>query len=394
MTTTYLSDEIVGQLKCPDGQAHREVFDALIKGLYVDVQPNGRMSWRLRWYERIEGTYPKKVMTLGSAHVMTVDEARQAARSALRRIMVGADPRSEDLPGTGPSFASFIEEQYLPYVKTYKLSWKTDESTLRTHVIPVLGEFPLGQITVPQFARLVQGMTTQGLAPGTVNKVLIFLRYAYKLAMRWKVEGVTHNPVTEIPNLRDDYKIERYLSHEQMRDLLEAVRSSDNPMLQFIIPFLIYTGARKREVLDARWVDVDWERKSWRIPKTKSGKVRHVPLSTGALEVLNRLRPGEDREGANLQDFIFANPRTGRPYVSIYYSWHTARCQVDLADLRIHDLRHSFASFLVNAGRSLYEVQELLGHASIKTTSRYAHLSQERLAQAVEVIPSSRKPGR
>lgn len=387
MTTAQLTDEIVRQLTCPEGRAHREVFDAKIKGLYVDVQPNGRMSWRLRWYERRVGAYPKKVITLGNAHVMTVDEARQAARLALRRIMVGANPRSELLPGSGPTLATFLEQQYLPFVKTYKLSWSTDESTLRTHVTPVLGEFPMGQITVPQFAQLVQGMKDKGKAPGTVNKVLIFLRHAYKLALRWKVEGVTDNPVAEVPNLRNDYKIERYLTHAQMRALLDAVRSSDNSMLQFIIPFLIYTGARKREVLDARWADVDWIRKSWRIPKTKSGKVRHVPLSMGALDVLNKLWPEASRQQLPTSEHIFANPRSGKPYVSIYYSWHSARCQANLPELRIHDLRHSFASFLVNAGRSLYEVQELLGHASIHTTSRYAHLNQERLAQAVEVIP-------
>lgn len=86
------------------------------------------------------------------------------------------------------------------------------------------------------------------------------------------------------------------------------------------------------------------------------------------------------------EDYIFANPRTGSPFVSIYYSWHTARKQAGLPELRVHDLRHSFASFLVNAGRSLYEVQELLGHADIRTTSRYAHLKRDRLLEAVQVI--------
>ena len=79
--------------------------------------------------------------------------------------------------------------------------------------------------------------------------------------------------------------------------------------------------------------------------------------------------------------------RTGQAYVSFFYSWNAARIRAGMPDLRVHDLRHSFASFLVNAGRSLYEVQELLGHADIRTTSRYAHLSRERLIAAVEVVP-------
>ena len=85
---------------------------------------------------------------------------------------------------------------------------------------------------------------------------------------------------------------------------------------------------------------------------------------------------------------IFANPKTGLPYVTFYYSWDAARKRAGLPNLRVHDLRHSFASFLVNAGRSLYEVQELLGHADIRTTSRYAHLSRERLFDAVESVPA------
>jgi len=84
---------------------------------------------------------------------------------------------------------------------------------------------------------------------------------------------------------------------------------------------------------------------------------------------------------------VFPNPKTGKPYVSIFYSWNTARKQAGLADVRIHDLRHSFASFLVNAGRSLYEVQKILGHTQIKTTQRYAHLSQDTLIDAANVVP-------
>ena len=84
---------------------------------------------------------------------------------------------------------------------------------------------------------------------------------------------------------------------------------------------------------------------------------------------------------------MFPNSKTAKPYVSIFISWDTARKQAGLADVRIHDLRHSFASFLVNAGRSLYEVQKILGHTQIKTTQRYAHLSQDTLIDAANVVP-------
>ena len=116
------------------------------------------------------------------------------------------------------------------------------------------------------------------------------------------------------------------------------------------------------------------------VPFAKSGKVRHVPLSMPVIELLRKL------QSDSVTPYVFANPNTRKPFVSIFFSWDTARKRAGLPELRIHDLRHSFASFLVNSGRSLYEVKELLGHADIKTTSRYAHLSRETLAQAVELI--------
>jgi integrase len=286
----------------------------------------------------------------------------------------------------------------MPYVKSYKRSWDTDLSMINNHIVTKLGELHMGSISPPDIAVFVETMRSQDYALGTCNRALVLLRYGFELAIRWKTPGVESNPVKEIKNLRDDNRIERFLSNQQTINLLEAVKQSESEMLQYIVLFLIYTGARKREALDAKWQDIDWDRKSWRIPKTKSGKVRHIPLSKGALSVLEALKAlclegklGKHLKAFSMEDMthlhIFANIRTGQPYVSFFYSWNAARIRAGLPGLRVHDLRHSFASFLVNAGRSLYEVQELLGHADIRTTSRYAHLSRERLIAAVEVVP-------
>ncbi len=162
----------------------------------------------------------------------------------------------------------------------------------------------------------------------------------------------------------------------------EQLKQSENSMLRYIIPMLILTGARKREVLDAKWSDFDYERRQWRIPVTKLGRPRHVPLSDGVITLLNSV-PRSDSE------WVFANPDTLRPYSNIFAAWDTARKKVGLRDVRIHDLRHSFASFLVNSGRTLYEVQHLLGHTQIKTTQRYSHLSQDTLLAAANAASSA-----
>jgi len=391
MAVVCLSDEVVKLLVCPPERKHWEVFDALIKGLYVDVLPSGRMAFRLRFLDGLT----KKSLTLGNARVVTVDEARGLARDRLRQSFVRDHPSPSLFLKAGPTVTDFFINQYLPYVKTYKRSWSTDESVIRNHVVPYFGALAMGGLKPPDIACFVQYLQDKHYAPGTVNRLLVLLRYGFSLAQRWKVPGVDSNPVKEVKNLRDDNKIERFLSNEQMVSLMAAVRGSESQMLQHIVLFLLYTGARKREVLDAVWADVDWERKSWRIPKTKSGKIRHIPLSVGALQLLGTLRDqsapvgevGHQIRAEWARHPIFANPKTGLPYVSFYYSWNAARKRAGLPDLRVHDLRHSFASFLVNAGRSLYEVQELLGHADIRTTSRYAHLSRERLFEAVESVP-------
>jgi site-specific recombinase XerD len=108
-------------------------------------------------------------------------------------------------------------------------------------------------------------------------------------------------------------------------------------------------------------------------------------LSYGALETLEAVKAKLPENCVN--EYVFTNPRTGKPFSSVFFARDAARKRAAMPELRVHDLRHSFASFLVNAGRSLYEVQELLGHADIKTTSRYSHLSRDRLNAAVECVP-------
>ena len=401
MDKNCLDDFFVAQLICPTDKSHFEVFDASLKGFYVDVQPSGHKCFRLR--HRVKSKL--RVTTLGNALLISTDQARKIAIKVLSGQSFGFEINGLERHGlqhngieikgsdlspmavlAGETLESFFLEKYIPYVKSYKRSWKTDFSMIRNHLVPQIGRKSMRYLSPPDVAIFVDHMKQKGYAIGTINRALVLLRYGFELAIRWKEPGVEVNPVKEIKNIKDDNKLERYLSNDQGEVLMQAVAQSSNPMLEHIVFFLIYTGARKNEVLQACWQDVDWQKNSWRIPKTKSGKVRHVPLSLGAVGLLKKLQI-KIKPDQNGKQAIFANPETGKPFISFFYSWNSARVRAGMPEFRIHDLRHSFASYLVNAGRSLYEVQELLGHADIKTTSRYAHLSRERLAQAVEHVP-------
>lgn len=181
MPVQKLTDAGVLTLCCPEGRSHCEVFDTLIRGLYVDVMANGRLAYRVRY--RWEGK--QRVLTLGDARLLTIDEARTAARAALRRAMAGENPRLERLPEHGPTIATFYREHYLPYVKSYKRSWNTDETMIRLHVVPALGERAMGSVIPPDIARLIETMRERGYAAGTCNRALILLSYGYTLALRW-----------------------------------------------------------------------------------------------------------------------------------------------------------------------------------------------------------------
>jgi integrase len=384
MNKQPLSELAIKNFRCPSGLLHLEFFDPELTGFYVDVLSSGRKSYRLRY----RNNKLLKVVTLGNAENMTLEHARALALDFLLKARQGdVAPTLHNLASVKTlSIENFFCFSYLPFVKSYKRSWATDVSMVKNHIVPKLGSLQMGAIKPPNIAVFLDQMKSAGYAPGTCNRALVMLRYGFELALKWKIEGIDSNPLKEIKNLVFDNKIERYLTSEQTQELMNSIQESENEQLQFIVLFLIYTGARKREVLDAKWIDIDWQRKSWRIPKTKSGKIRHVPLSSGAMDMLDKLKAKFKLKLID-QMPIFANPRTGLPYVSFFYSWDKARTRAGLKDFRIHDLRHSFASCLVNSGRSLYEVQELLGHADIKTTSRYAHLSRERLLEAVETLP-------
>lgn len=387
MVVKVLTDKLVQELSCPSNRTHLEVFDTEVKGFYVDLLCSGRKTYRVRYWLDSK----KCLESIGDAKQMCLNEARAMALQTIQSGKLrqrGVVPHRYVSTRNASVFITleeFLITKYLPYVRSYKRSWISDKSMIRVHIIPAIGHLALARVTALDFSDFIETLQRKQLAPGTINRGLVLLRFAYKLAHRWSVPGVSQDMISSVRYLKNDNRIERYLTADQSSLLLAAVRSSLNSMLPMIVAFLIYTGARKREVLDAKWRDIDWVQRSWKISKTKSNKIRHIPLSEGAIDTL--IQAQSHQHFNESCEYIFANPKTMKPFSSFFFSWDAARRRAGMPDLRVHDLRHSFASFLVNAGRSLYEVQELLGHADIKTTSRYAHLSRERLNAAVECVP-------
>ena len=184
------------------------------------------------------------------------------------------------------------------------------------------------------------------------------------------------NPATGIRMHTENNQSQRFLSIDEAKRLWKVLSTEQNQIAASAIKLMLLTGVRREEALQARWEDIDHERLLWSLPMTKSGRQRFVMLSETALSVLNEL---PNKGGAN---YLFPGSKPGKPLSNARKCFQRALKAAGLAHLRIHDLRHTFASLAINNGATLYEVQHLLGHASNTTTQRYAHLASDNLRKA------------
>ena len=376
MPKIQLTATVVAQAQCPEGRSKVDFYDIVITGFILEVRSSGGKTYHLRYRDRHGRLRQHKI---GDAKDIPFEKARKAAEKLRSQVVLGEDPAEQrQAVKSVPTLEAFARERYLPHVKGYKRRWDSDEALLRLHLLPKFGHRHLDDIRHQDVVDLHKAKRASGLSPAYANHIVTLLRHMYNLAKKWQVPGAESNPAQGVPLFEPNDARERYLSPEETQRLLDVLERSENPQLKYIVPLLILTGARKRELLDARWADFDLPRRSWRIPMSKSGRARHVPLSETVLQLLDTVPRWEGCP------YVVPNPKTRLPYRSFFGAWDNARKAAGMPELRLHDLRHSFASFLVNSGRSIYEVQRILGHSQISTTQRYSHLSRETLLQAAD----------
>lgn len=379
MPTQLLSVAFVETLRA-QGPPARNVswFDTEISGFMLEQRISGAATWYFR-YRDAGGRI--RMCRIGRCPEVAPGEARTKAWQMRQELDAGGDPKlNAQRFARAPTLEEFVRDKYLPYARTRKRSWTTDEVLLRRHLLPAFGSVRMNHVRRADVTAFHLEAIRKGYAPGTCNRLLILLKFVYNCAIRWEVLPADMNPCVGVEPVRDNGARERYLSAAEVQRLFDELDQNRNVQVGQVIRLLLYTGARKREVLDARWEHIDLERRSLLVPLSKSGRPRHIPLSDAAVALLLSLPRDPSIP------WVFWNPRTGKPPVSVFYAWDTIRKRVGLSEVRLHDLRHTFASFLVNSGRSLYEVQALLGHHDPKVTMRYAHLSPAALVEAANVV--------
>ena len=377
MPRLRLCPAFVRSATCPEGTKKIDFFDIEQRGFMLEVRRSGGKTYYQRYTDE-RGR--ERQFKIGPADVLSLSAARRKARTTAAEALVGADPQDRRAEmRTIPTLAELVRDRYLPHVKSYKRSWCTDETVLRVHVLPVLGPQYVDLIRAEPIAALVERMREKGYATGTTNRVVIVLRHIFNLARKWRVPGVAENPTAGI-NLAPDVNRERFLSLEEAQRLVAAIEWDENQVAAKAIMLLLLTGARRNEITHARWEYLDWEKRTLLVPVSKSGKPRSIALNATAMEMLRAIFQDSG------SPYILPSPVTGQPSPSLFFPWQRIRTRAGLADLRLHDLRHSFASFLVNKGVSLYVVQGLLGHANTRYTQRYAHLTLDTLRDAAETV--------
>jgi integrase len=374
MPKAKLDHEFVSTAECQPGKAKTDYYDTTVTGFVLEVRPGGK-TFALRYLT--QGGRQRQ-FKIGRVQDITFAQAKKRAQQLRSEVVMGGDPGAKkDLARSTPLYGE-VAQMHLEDAKAYQRSYSTTEMYMRRHILPKWGKERLTDISSRAVVQWLAEKRAEGLAPATVEKIRVTFGRSFELAMRWDLPGSGKNPTRGVPRKPLNNARQVFLNADEAARLRLAVAESQNPQLQHIVDLLLFTGARVRELLDARWEHVDVDRQSWLIPTSKTGKSRHVPLPGAALAVVAALPRFKGCP------WLVPNPETLKPFVSIKGAWKRAIRVAKLPGLRIHDLRHSAASFMVNSGVDLFAVGKVLGHASYQSTQRYAHLANDTLLKAVE----------
>lgn len=374
--TTAICNKLAGPDQNSDAKAI-EYSDTMTLRLKLSVSRTGVKIWY--WRYQFEGA--KRVIRLGSYPGIGVDEARKLALENGALLDKGIDPQHAlDEQMEIPTFEDFALKLYLPYAEKHKRSHGDDESKLRVHLFKVFGHKRLDKISRYDVEIYLAGIASSHCS-ATSNRHLALLSRMFNLAIGWGV--IDKSPCAGIKKLAERNHVGRDFKAHEIQALRNAWSKDANQQAAKVLDLLLFTGLRLREVLHARWENVDLETGCIYLPLTKSGKARHVALNDVAKDILVNIQREAD------SPWVFPGKNPSKPVNNINNAWQRALKLAGIGHARIHDLRHQFATSAVKAGVSLYNVQGLLGHANSSTTQRYAHHTDDALRNASQQTAAS-----
>ena len=355
-------------------------WDRRLMGFGVRVYPTGAKVY----VAQARGPDGPKRVRIGRHGLMNADEARKRAALIVSRIRAGESPVPEP-PASGPTVAAMAERFLTEYVavRLKPSSARKLESVIRVHILPAFGSRRLSSLMRSEVLALHRRLKA---SPNQANRVVRTLSRICALAEDRDLLPAKRNPCHGIPKYPERAR-ERFLSdteYERLGRVLEAAegRPGVSAVSLAAIRLLLLTGCRKNEILRLRWEEVDLRSAELRLADSKTG-ARTIALPAAAVELLASLPRASDNP------WVLPGRRRGRHLSNVTRAWHTLQRRAKLNDVRLHDLRHSYASRALALGESLPMIGRLLGHRRIQTTARYAHLAPDMAQASAERVARS-----
>lgn len=356
------------------------LWDSELPGFGVRIWPSGKRVYILKYRNKSGRQRKPKIGLHGS---ITVEQARLKARLWLAEASDGGDPSGErDEARNAPKFSEFAERYFKEHAES-RLKPSTSREIRRIIDRVLLRNFgarKLAEITRADIADLHHKLRH---APYQANRVLALLSNMFNMAERWGLKPDYSNPCRHIEKFKEK-KRDRYLTREEFSRLNAALNKAERtkselPSAIAAIQLLVFTGARVSEILTLKWAYIDREEKRLLLPDSKTG-AKIIFLNDQACEILARIPSIQGNP------YVIAGGLAASHLKDLEKPWQRIRAAAELCDVRLHDLRHSFASMAVSSGLSLSIIGGLLGHRNTSTTARYAHLAAQPLRRANNMI--------
>ena len=350
-----------------------------VKGFGIRVTAAGAKSFIVTY--RIAGQ--ERRMTIGAYPDWSVSAARLEAARIKREADLGHDPLAERHSAREAPTVSELCDRYLAEHAVRKRTGEDDRSMVERIIRPRIGSRKAVAVAYADIDALHRKVTENN-GRYAANRVLALLSKMFSLAIRWQIRP--DNPAKGVERNPEERRY-RYLSSDELRRLSDALTAYPNQVAANAIRLLVLTGARRGEVLAATWDQFDLDAGIWTKPSshTKQKREHRVPLSAAARQLLTDMRAKAQRD-EKLSYYLFPGRLGDGPMVEIKTCW-AALCRAAKIDsIRIHDLRHTYASILASAGQSLPVIGALLGHTQPGTTARYAHLFDDPLRAATDRV--------
>ena len=373
MPKVTLCSRFVLLASCEPGKRKTDYYSETQIGFGLECRSSGSKSYFQRYHDQ---NGRQRQVTIGAVTDLTFDQARKAAQKIRSEAVLGGDPAGKKEKAKAVILYRELADMHLAHAASHHRS-DGAQRILRNHVIPRWGKLRLDEIKQQDITKWLADKRQNGMAAASVAKIKATLSKSFELARQWDLfDG---NPTKHAWSEKYNNARERYLTSDEANALKLACECSPNPLLAPIVGLLLLTGTRKSELLNAKWSDIDLEKRTWTLNMTKNGRGRHVPLSQAAMDIIGKLPRYSDCP------WLLPNPQTLLPFTDIKRSFMAARKMAGLDDICVHSLRHSYASALVGAGVDLYTVGKLLGHVNVASSARYAHLANDTLMAAAEV---------